>query len=100
MFSEAITLVERYGSFGLLVLLAFWLALWVVPRLVRVFADQGQQFAAALAAEREARERQHVQGEQTHRGTTQVLAGLVAAVRVLAEIHRPKVEDETQEYAG
>lgn len=54
-----LSLIERYGSFGLLCLLVLGFAFYVVPLAIRKLTDVVDKFDLALTAERKAREEQN-----------------------------------------
>jgi hypothetical protein len=86
----ALSLVERYGSFGLLVVLFVGFTFYVIPKTIAAFREQSALFQTELKAERTSREEQHEKCEATHKQTTQVLGGMAAQIQRLA--------DRTEEY--
>lgn len=85
-----VTLIERYGSFGLVAVVLIWVGAWVVPRVMAAFRDLTAAFQGELKQERESRERQHKECEETHRKTADILSGLATQVQ--------RMNDRTEEY--
>lgn len=90
--AAALSLVERYGSFGLLVVLILGFAFWVIPAALARFKEITTTYSADLKAERESREAQHKECEATHRKTAEILSDLTAQIERMAnrtDEHRP-----------
>lgn len=104
---ESITLIERYGSFGLLCVIALatltaigWGAWYMTTRLIpRVFSHldaeraeretQRSLFATELEKRDEAQQKMHEECQKTARQTAEVLGALVAEVKSLSgDTHR------------
>lgn len=109
--AETITFVERYGSFGVLVLLVAWFFWKGVPRIFSAFEKQGELYqiesAKAREAEREARkldiaEREQHRKEAAERNEKHA-QGLAAVTDVLSElVHfvKAKLGDDDRERYG
>lgn len=82
-----LSIVERYGSFGLLVCLVLAFAFYVIPYCVRKFGEIVDKFDKALEAERNARTAHDDRANRT-------LSELTAAVTQLVD-RVERVEDFT-----
>jgi hypothetical protein len=103
MTPDGVQLIERYGSFGLLVLFAGWVVAWVVPKVLQAFREQAELFRKesqeARAVEKECRQLDRAEWEQHRkeaaerhehytegqRQVSDVLSDLAHAVRRIAD---------------
>lgn len=82
------SVIVQAGFCGVLLVVLWYVGHRLIPQHRAEVKELTDGFRAELAAERAARESQHDQCEETHRQNTEVLTGLVAEVKRLADRQR------------
>ena len=96
--TEVISVVERYGSFGLIVVMFFGFIFYVIPKTIKAFEDQRVAFTDELKAERTARSEAHEKCEDSHSRIADVFSEAINKMTSAFHDLRSDVLDDRSNY--